>query len=262
MTAAPRSATGGTGRGKGTATAKPATSAARGSRATTAKAPRSAATQASVKPAASRASAKPSESKSAPTRKRIAKAPAKPQLPPIDTIVQAAVASLEDDKAEDVVVLDVASRAAFADRMIIATGLADRQIQAMAAHLEKTLAEHGIRRIRTETSPDWVLLDANDLIVHLFKPEARANYRLEKMWGPDSPPPGEESPDDERVLTAAVAGDLDLEPGDEDEEEDDLSEDAMSDEDWTAFDADGDDEEDEEDEEEEEEDEDLPGSGG
>lgn len=116
---------------------------------------------------------------------------AKLSPPQIELIVQSVVKSLEDDKAEDVVVLDVASRAAFADRMVVATGLADRQIQAMATHLEKALAEHGIRRIRTETSPDWVLLDAGDLIVHLFKPEARANYRLEKMWGPDSPPAGD-----------------------------------------------------------------------
>ena len=158
-----------------------------------------------------------------PAAPKRSKAPSRPRtaLPPIDEVVQAAVASLEDDKAEDVVVLDVASRATFADRLIIATGLADRQIQAMAGHLERTLAEHGIRRVRTETSPDWVLLDAGDLIVHLFKPEARANYRLEKMWGPDSPPASEGMmPEEEDAIADATFESL-LDAADEDEEDDD-----------------------------------------
>ncbi|MFB9970726.1 ribosome silencing factor [Pseudoroseomonas cervicalis] len=174
------------------------------------------------KPAA-KAAAAPKPKKAAapkPAETRKLKAPKRQKLTPpqIDLIVQAAVRSLEDDKAEDVVVLDVASRAAFADRMIVATGLADRQIQAMAAHLDKVLAEHGIRRIRTETSPDWVLLDAGDLIVHLFKPEARANYRLEKMWGPDSPPAGDE---------AALPPGLDRAEDGLDEEEEDLDDDLI-----------------------------------
>jgi ribosome silencing factor RsfS/YbeB/iojap len=136
------------------------------------------------------AKAKPEAAEESPARPpRRAKAPKRAKLSPpqIELLVQGAVASLEDDKAEDIVVLDIASRASFADRMIVATGLADRQIQAMAGHLEKSLAEHGIKRPKIETSPDWVLIDAGDLIIHLFKPEARANYRLEKMWGPDSP---------------------------------------------------------------------------
>jgi ribosome silencing factor RsfS/YbeB/iojap len=118
----------------------------------------------------------------APKPKRVKLTP-----PQIERLVQATVASLEDDKAENIVVLDVASRAAFADRMVIATGLVERQITAMATHIEKALAELGLKRLRIESSPDWVLLDAGDLVVHLFKPEARDNYRLEKMWGPDSP---------------------------------------------------------------------------
>jgi ribosome silencing factor RsfS/YbeB/iojap len=125
------------------------------------------------------------------------KAPRKKLSPPeIDRLVAVAVTSLEDDKAEDIVVLDVATRATFADRMVIATGLVERQIQAMATHVDKALGELGIKRIRTESSPDWVLLDAGDLVVHLFRPEARANYRLEKMWGPDSPVDGPLGDDD------------------------------------------------------------------
>jgi ribosome silencing factor RsfS/YbeB/iojap len=94
------------------------------------------------------------------------------------------VGSLEDDKAEALVTLDLAGRAAFADRMVIATGLADRQITAMATHLEKKLHEAGVKRIQIEGAggSDWVLIDAGDIIVHLFKPDARALYGLEKMW--------------------------------------------------------------------------------
>ena len=91
----------------------------------------------------------------------------------------------------------------------------------MAGHLERTLAEHGIRRIRTETSPDWVLLDAGDLVVHLFKPEARANYRLEKMWGPDSPPAGGNVME-EGDTTADSGFEAVFESSEEEEEEDDL----------------------------------------
>lgn len=97
------------------------------------------------------------------------------------------VTSLEDDKAENVLALDLAGRASFADRMVIATGLADRQISAMATHLEQKLHEAGVKRVQVEGAggADWVLIDAGDIIVHLFKPEAREMYGLERMWGPD-----------------------------------------------------------------------------
>jgi ribosome silencing factor RsfS/YbeB/iojap len=71
--------------------------------------------------------------------------------------------------------------------MVIATGLADRQISAMATHLEEKLHEAGLKRVQIEGAggSDWVLIDAGDIVVHLFKPEARAMYALERMWGPD-----------------------------------------------------------------------------
>lgn len=104
-------------------------------------------------------------------------------------------ASLEDDKAEDILAIDLAGRASFADRMVLATGLADRQIAAMATHLAEKLQEAGFRKAITEgaTGTDWVLIDAGDIIVHLFKPEARSLYALEKMWGPDLDEPLEEA---------------------------------------------------------------------
>lgn len=103
----------------------------------------------------------------------------------LDALQKIIVTSLDDDKAENIVTIDLAGRAAFADRMVIATGIADRQISAMATHLEEKLEEAGLKRILIEGSAgsDWVLIDAGDIIVHLFKSEARELYGLEKMWG-------------------------------------------------------------------------------
>ncbi len=96
-------------------------------------------------------------------------------------------ASLEDDKAENLVVLDLEGKATFCDRMIVATGLADRQINAMAEHLVEKLHEAGLKRVQVEGTQgaEWVLIDAGDFVVHLFKPGARAMYALERMWGSD-----------------------------------------------------------------------------
>ncbi|MCW3477566.1 ribosome silencing factor [Limobrevibacterium gyesilva] len=103
----------------------------------------------------------------------------------LEQLQRVIVASLEDDKAEAIVTLDLEGRAAFADRMVIATGLADRQITAMATHLEEKLREAGLKRVQIEgaAGSDWVLIDAGDIVVHLFKPEARTLYGLERMWG-------------------------------------------------------------------------------
>ncbi|MGH7120440.1 MAG: ribosome silencing factor [Acetobacteraceae bacterium] len=100
------------------------------------------------------------------------------------------VASLADDKATHVVTLDLVGRASFADRMVIATGLSDRQIATMARHLEERLKALGLKRLAIEgrTGAEWVLVDAGDIIVHLFKPEARALYALERMWGAELGP--------------------------------------------------------------------------
>lgn len=114
----------------------------------------------------------------------------------LDQLQKIIVTSLEDDKAEEVVALDLQGRAAFADRMVVATGIADRQISAMATHLEEKLHEAGLKRVLIEggTGSDWVLIDAGDIIVHLFKPEARAMYGIERMWGAEldeeAPPAG------------------------------------------------------------------------
>lgn len=110
--------------------------------------------------------------------------PPRPQPEFLDRLQAVIMSVLEDDKAEDIVVLDLAGRASFADRMIIATGLADRQIAAIATHLHEKLHEAGFKKPLTEgaNGTDWVLIDSGDIIVHLFKPEARQLYALEKMW--------------------------------------------------------------------------------
>ena len=105
----------------------------------------------------------------------------------LDTLQSLIVGSLEDDKAENVVTLDLAGKATFCDRMVIASGLADRQISAMAQHLTEKLHQAGLKRVQVEGAggSEWVLIDAGDIVVHLFKPDARATYALEKMWSAD-----------------------------------------------------------------------------
>ena len=97
--------------------------------------------------------------------------------------------TLEDGRAEDVVTIDLAGKTTFADYMVIASGRSTRQVLALTERLEDVLS--GRIRISTEgkAQGDWVLIDAGDVIVHLFRPEIRAYYNLEKMWGealPDS----------------------------------------------------------------------------
>jgi ribosome silencing factor RsfS/YbeB/iojap len=146
-----------------------------------------------VKPAPAKAGIPPGT----PRKKTIAAGPAKAVAPgsrkpkaevsQLDTLQSVILRSLDDDKAENVVTLDLAGKAMFCDRMIIASGLADRQISAMAQHLSEKLHQAGQKRVQVEGAggSDWVLIDAGDIVVHLFKPEARTMYALEKMWGED-----------------------------------------------------------------------------
>jgi nicotinate-nucleotide adenylyltransferase len=92
--------------------------------------------------------------------------------------------SLDDDKAEDVVVIDLKGKSAFADYMVIASGRSNRQVVAIADHLAERLkqAGHGYIPIEGKQTGDWVLVDAGDVVVHVFRPEPRAFYGLEKMW--------------------------------------------------------------------------------
>lgn len=86
-------------------------------------------------------------------------------------------------------VLSLENKSTIADYMIIATGTSQRQVGAMAEHLMEKLKAAGIRTAHVEgkTQGDWVLLDAGDVVVHLFRPEIRALYNLEKLWGRELP---------------------------------------------------------------------------
>jgi ribosome silencing factor RsfS/YbeB/iojap/nicotinate (nicotinamide) nucleotide adenylyltransferase len=92
--------------------------------------------------------------------------------------------SLDDDKAEDVVVIDLKGKSSFADYMVIATGRSNRQVVAIADHLADRLkqAGHGPIPVEGKQGGDWVLVDGGDVVVHVFRPEPRAFYGLEKMW--------------------------------------------------------------------------------
>ncbi len=152
-----------------------------------------------VAPKAKVAAAKPAKAAQKPAAPRPARTKKREKLAPdrLALLVDAAMKSLEDDKAENIVLLDVTGRADYADRLIIATGQVERQLQSMATHLDEALGKAGLqlRRDSIQASGDWVLIDAGDLVIHLFRPEARELYRLERMWGPESPgaadaPPG------------------------------------------------------------------------
>ena len=97
--------------------------------------------------------------------------------------------SLDGDKAGDIVVIDLAGKSSIADYMVIASGQSTRQVGAMTAHLVRKFKEIGLRGAKVEGQPrnDWVLVDAGDVIVHLFRPEVREFYQLEKLWSYEIP---------------------------------------------------------------------------
>ncbi|HWA89231.1 MAG TPA: ribosome silencing factor [Rhizomicrobium sp.] len=122
--------------------------------------------------------------KAAPKKKKAA-APA-----PETTLLTRILTSLDDDKAEDVTTIDLAGRAAFCDAIVIATGRSSRHVASMAEHLARRLKEagYGTRPVDGARQGDWVLVDAGDVVVHLFRAEVRAYYDLEGMWSVDEPP--------------------------------------------------------------------------
>jgi ribosome-associated protein len=97
------------------------------------------------------------------------------------------VQTLEDGKAEEIVTIDLAGKTTIADHMVIATGRSTRQVLALTEHLDQVLSRRTRVSIEGRTHGDWVLIDAGDVIVHLFRPEIRSYYNLEKMWGAEMP---------------------------------------------------------------------------
>ncbi|MHA1600352.1 MAG: ribosome silencing factor [Alphaproteobacteria bacterium] len=102
-------------------------------------------------------------------------------------LLEQVLVSLDDDKAEDVVTIELSGKSTIADYMVIASGSSHRHLSTMAEHLCEALKAAGVRRVTTEGAAraEWILIDGGDVIVHLFRPEVREFYGLEKMWGID-----------------------------------------------------------------------------
>ncbi len=109
-----------------------------------------------------------------------------PQNVTSDTLLAAVLKSLDDDKGEDIVQINLRGKSEIGDYMVIASGRSTRQVTAMAEKLADRLKqEFGIiSKTEGKETGDWVLIDTGDIIVHIFRPEVREFYQLEKMWQP------------------------------------------------------------------------------
>lgn len=115
-------------------------------------------------------------------------APANDMVPSADSVAALhalVMQSLDDDQAQETISIPLEGKSSIADHMVIASGRSSRQVAAMAQHLAERIKKETGRSARVEGLPvaDWVLIDAGDVIVHLFKPEVRSFYNLERMWG-------------------------------------------------------------------------------
>ena len=123
---------------------------------------------------------------SKPAPKQTPKIAPKPKRPPgiPEKLRDAALKVLDERQAEDVITFDLANRSSMADYLIIASGRAARQIAAIAHYLKEAFQQHGAGQIRIEGLPEanWVLVDCGDVVVHLFRPEVRRYYDLERIW--------------------------------------------------------------------------------
>ncbi|HJP20015.1 MAG: ribosome silencing factor [Alphaproteobacteria bacterium] len=111
------------------------------------------------------------------------------KYPPSTAPLALVEASLDDDKGIDVAVINLQGKTSIADHMVVASGRSQRHVNAMAQHLIEHLKKAGHKPLGVEgqTQGDWVLIDVGDVIVHLFRPEVRDFYNLEKMWSVEMP---------------------------------------------------------------------------
>ncbi len=126
--------------------------------------------------------------------------------------------SLDDDQAVEVVTIPLAGKTSIADHMVIASGRSTRQVASMAAKIAERIKQDLHRSVRIEGLPtaDWVLIDAQDVVVHLFRPEVRHFYNLEKMWTFDGPS-GSTGPSRAPPKVVAEAAPFDTDPEGHDE---------------------------------------------
>jgi ribosome-associated protein len=104
--------------------------------------------------------------------------------PDVDETLKLILSRLEDMKAEDTVTIDLRGKSAYSDYMVVTTGRSNRHVGAVAENVAKGLKEAGIKKVHVEGLPncDWVLIDSGDVIVHVFRPEVREFYNLERLW--------------------------------------------------------------------------------
>ena len=104
--------------------------------------------------------------------------------PDADKTLKLILSRLDDMKAEETVTIDLRGKSAFSDYMIVTSGRANRHVGAIAENVAKSLKENGIKGLHIEGLPncDWVLIDSGDVILHVFRPEVREFYNLERLW--------------------------------------------------------------------------------
>jgi ribosome-associated protein len=119
-----------------------------------------------------------------PARKTSTRAAALKAQPDADKTLTMILSRLDDMKAEDTVTIDLRGKSAFSDYMVVTTGRVNRHVGAIAENVAKGLKESGIASPHVEGLPncDWVLIDSGDVIVHIFRPEVREFYNLERLW--------------------------------------------------------------------------------
>ena len=108
-----------------------------------------------------------------------------------DPLLKLVLEQLDDDQAQEVVTIDLEGKSSIADHMVIASGRSTRQVAAMAQKLAEKVKQEGFGPVKLEGLPaaDWVLIDAGDVVVHIFRPEVRSFYNLERMWAFGDAPP-------------------------------------------------------------------------
>lgn len=145
-----------------------------------------------IKKVSKKVAVKVTRKKPAPRKAVVAMAAPKPEYHfegPAAEQVKLILAALDDAKAENTIAISIAGRSAMADAMIITTGRVTRHVSAIADQLHTKLKTNGYKNIRMEghETGDWCLVDTGDVIIHIFRPEVRSFYNLEKLWSADAP---------------------------------------------------------------------------
>jgi ribosome-associated protein len=118
----------------------------------------------------------------------VSASPSPQTVPEPVELARRVAAQLEADKAENILEIDLTGKFPMADAMVIASGRSQRHVAALADHVARRLKDEGVHGVRVEGLPnaDWVLIDAGDIIIHIFRPEVREFYDVERIWGADA----------------------------------------------------------------------------